>query len=83
MERPSALGRIDELFGDERRPEQFDLELTAERLSRPVGVRGSMFRAIIRAPLTFTLLNPCFAGFAQCEIQQGESSPLEGRGDLY
>ena len=32
MERPSALGRIDELFGDERRPEQFDLELTAERL---------------------------------------------------
>jgi len=28
---------------------------------------------------TFTLLNPCFAGFAEGEIQQGESSPLRGR----
>jgi hypothetical protein len=27
---------------------------------------------------TFTLLNPCFAGFAEGEIQQGESSPLKG-----
>jgi hypothetical protein len=27
---------------------------------------------------TFTLLNPCFAGFAQGEIQQGESSPVKG-----
>ena len=35
------------------------------------------------SPLTFTLLNPCFAEFAPGEIQQGKSSPLKERGNLF
>jgi hypothetical protein len=42
---------------------------------------GSAFRYVLctwrNFTPTFTLLNPCYAGFAEGEIQQGESSPFQ------
>jgi hypothetical protein len=43
--------------------------------------KGSAFRYVLctwrNFTPTFTLLNPCYAGFAEGEIQQGESSPFQ------